>query len=132
MNPRQTAIAAVRAQLGLSNTPSDWTYDERTKYNKALASYIAANAALFPPQDVEVAQNIQSESISPLGDTSYLADINTFGSAFTDELLSAGEKVGQVGNGVLNGISVVGQLIPFALVGLALVWVLKLKKDIES
>lgn len=132
MNPRTLAIQTVRADLGLSNTPSDWTYNERVKYNKALADYITAHASEFPPQDLAVAQDIAAQTASPLADNGLLSDLGTFGSAFGDELLSAGEKVGAIGTGVLDSVSAVGKLLPVAVVALFVVYVLTLKKKIEA
>jgi len=44
MSTRAESIAAVREQFGLTDVlPSDWSYDQRTQYNKALAAYILAN-----------------------------------------------------------------------------------------
>ena len=40
---RETAKQTVRQALGLADrVPADWTYEERTAYNKQLAAYIAA------------------------------------------------------------------------------------------
>ena len=46
---RAAAVDQVKGQLGLSAIqPSDWTYDQRVTYNKALAAYIQQNpGALF-------------------------------------------------------------------------------------
>ena len=116
MNPRAAAIAFVRNKLGLNNQPSSWTYLERTNYNKELAGYIAAHPAEFPPAEVGVAGNVLAQANDSLADESFLADLNTFGSAFTDEVLNAGGKVAEIGTGVLNSAKFVGMLLPVAAI----------------
>lgn len=63
---RAQAVATVRAQLGLNNTPSSWTYDQRTAYNKALSAYILARPAGFSSTDLGTAAHVASANYQPL------------------------------------------------------------------
>jgi len=76
MNTRAQSIAAVRSALGLSNTPSNWSYDERTNYNKALAAYILANESVTAAARPLIAHVANSEP-GPLVDDSF--DWSMFG-----------------------------------------------------
>lgn len=73
----RTAAGNVRAQLGLSDTPSDWTYDQRIQYNSVLAAYIQnLPAASFTPDIIQIAQGVQAsteeaQALGPLADTSF-------------------------------------------------------------
>ena len=77
MSTRAESIAAVRAAHGLDKIdPSNWTYDQRTHYTKALATYILANEridAQFKP----MIQRIADSEPSPLVDASF--DWSMFG-----------------------------------------------------
>lgn len=65
-----TAARNVRARLGLSDTPSDWTYAQRTTYNRELALEIQKYPQSFTEQTLTTAQGIASKTYSPLEDTS--------------------------------------------------------------
>jgi hypothetical protein len=129
---RAAAVTLIRSQQGLANTaPADWTYEQRVAYNKALATYIATNPALFTAQDADTAAAVTVAAYAPLSDNSILGDVATFGSAFGDEVLKAGDKVADVGRGALDAVSFVGKLLPIAAVFVFAVWVLKLKNDMK-
>lgn len=69
---RQQAIATVRAQLGLTGIPpAEWSYDQRTRYNQALAEYILNYPGRFSAQDLSTASVIYQRGYSPLDDTSF-------------------------------------------------------------
>lgn len=114
MNSLDTAKAYIRSTLGLSDTPSDWTYAQRISYNNALAVYIANNPDSFSTQSVGTANQVLNENNSPLSDTGFISDLSAFGSAITDEAISAGESIGGIGNGVLSLASATRYLIPIA------------------
>lgn len=123
MNNLQEAIASVRASLGLSNSPSEWSYEQRIAYNKALATYINASPQSYDEQTQASAQIVAAAQYSPLEDTGVLADLSAFGSALEDEALAAGNKVAGVGNGILDTLGLAKWLIPAAaiiLVGILL------------
>ena len=67
----RTAAANVRGQLALSDTPSDWTYDERIAYNRRLAVYIQQYPQSFTPEILRVARTVELDSYQPLADTSF-------------------------------------------------------------
>ncbi len=82
MTPRQKAVSIVRAQLGLANiAPASWTYEQRTRYNQALAAYILENPGLFSKQDLDSAALVFGKAYSPLQDTSF--DWSQFGDEFS-------------------------------------------------
>ena len=68
---RQKAIAAVRAQLGLNDYPSSWSYDQRVSYNKALAAYILQNPVGFTAADTNTAATTVNKSYADLEDDSF-------------------------------------------------------------
>lgn len=127
---RQDLINQARAQLGLADkAPADWSYMQRTEYNKLLASLIAANAESFPPQEVAVARAVEAKVYDPLSDLSALDDLSTFGDAFANELLATADAVADVGRGVRDTVSLAGKALPYvaalAAVAVALYFVIK-------
>jgi len=77
MSTRAESIATVKAQFGLTNVlPSDWSYDQRTQYNKALAAYILANETVTDAARPLIAKVANSEP-GPLVDDSF--DWSMFG-----------------------------------------------------
>lgn len=67
---RGAAANLTQIQLGLDLIPpSEWTYEQRTEYNKALASYIAGNPSLFSAQDLVTAKDVQNTDYGILQDT---------------------------------------------------------------
>jgi hypothetical protein len=127
---RQDLIDAARLQLGLSNiAPVDWSYSQRIEYNKLLASLIEQNASNFPPQEVAIARDISAKVYDPLSDLSALDDLRTFGNEFANQLLATGDAVADIGRGVRDAASFVGNAAPYitalALLGVALYLVIK-------
>lgn len=117
---RDAAAALIRQQLGLSGTPSDWTYDQRNTYNKALAAYIAANPDQFTQQDQVTAHYVSTENYQALEDTSF--DTSAF---IADAFKPLGDAAQAVGNGVLNTAKLV-QYLPW-VVGIAVAGWLAIK-----
>jgi hypothetical protein len=77
MSTRAESIAAVRSQFGLTNIlPIDWSYDQRTQYNKALAAYILKNETVSGTDRLRLAHVAASEP-GPLVDDSF--DWSMFG-----------------------------------------------------
>jgi hypothetical protein len=66
-----TAARLVRSQLGLSDLASDWTYEQRNQYNKALAAMILTYPASFTPEILASAARVSSLTYSQLEDTSF-------------------------------------------------------------
>jgi len=66
-------MAIVKAQLGLTNViPSNWTYEQRSAYNKSLATWLLQNASNTLSKDqVGVANAIASKQYTPLEDDSF-------------------------------------------------------------
>lgn len=67
----RTAGRNVRARLGLSDTPSSWTFDERARYNKALAEEILRYPLSFTAQTLETAILVAGKDYGALGDSSF-------------------------------------------------------------
>lgn len=65
------AIQYVRAQLALNDTPSTWSYEDRVRYNKALAEFQQANPGVFPDGIPTVIDRIASQQYQPLEDESF-------------------------------------------------------------
>ena len=127
---REQLVIQARQQLCLLGIPpADWSYTQRVQYNQLLASLIAANADSFPPQEVAVARQIESQTLDPLADNSALDDLRTFGSEFASQLEQTADAVADVGRGVRDTVSGIGKALPYiaavALVGVALYFVIK-------
>ncbi len=125
MNAFEQAKANIKRQLGLSNDPKEWSLAERIAYNKALAVYIQNNQGGFTTDQVNRAVDINTQNSDGLEDTSFLSDLSAFGSAFTDNVIGAGNQVAGVGQGFLTGISWFKYIIPLlVVVGVGLlIWV---------
>lgn len=102
---RDAAAALIRQQLGLPSAPSDWTYDQRNQYNKALAAYIAANPDQFTQQDQVTAHYVSTENYQALQDTSF--DTSAF---IADAFKPLGDAAQAVGNGVFGTLNLVKYL----------------------
>jgi hypothetical protein len=76
------AIQYIRGQLALNDTPSTWSYEDRVRYNKALAEFQMANPGVFPNGIPAVIENIAGKQYQPLEDDSF-----SF-SMFGDEVLN--------------------------------------------
>lgn len=99
---RQDAATIVRGNLNLLDTaPSDWTYEQRTSYNKALSAYIQAHPVIFTAQDLESAKLVESRPYEPLE----TLGLEEAGGIFTDEFLEQGKSVlSSSGNTLKNSI----------------------------
>ena len=64
-------IKIARAELGLNDVPSSWTYEQRTAYIKKLAGLIELNADQFTAAEVAHAIDVKSKAFPPLEDTSF-------------------------------------------------------------
>lgn len=107
-------MASVRATLGLSDTPSDWTVDQRNAYNNALSKIIASAPDAYGTDAATTAQVVLGQNQTPLDDTGFLSELGDFGANLEDNVLAAGEKIGSIGEGVLNLAGLAKWLIPTA------------------
>ena len=114
MNAFQQAQANIRATLGISDDPTTWSYDQRQAYNRSLAQWIAANPDSVSSTETQIASGILNENATPLDDVSFLSEGSAFFSAFEDEALAAGDKIGGIGRGVLNLANSASWIIPLA------------------
>lgn len=87
---RAARIARVRAAMGLADIPpANWTYEQRTAYNKALASAILTDSAPATDADLATAQKIAALEYAPL-ETYSLGDA---ASDFTAEFIAHGQAI---------------------------------------
>ena len=115
---RAAAVATVRAQQGLSNTPTDWTYDQRVAYDKALAAYILANAALFDSTEISIAETVSQQTYSPLEDDTF-----QWGEFAVDTFQPASDALQSIGSGVLTVANAAKWAIPvIAVIALVLLF----------
>src|SRR5690606_14425092 len=123
---RAAAVKHVRAQQGLTGLHhSEWTYEQRVRYNKALADYILSRPGDFGGPELVAAGAVQAATYLPLEDTSVLANIEAFGAEFGAQGLAAADSIAGVGRGVLNALSSAQWMIPVAVVAVAGIWILK-------
>lgn len=82
----QTAARNVRARMGLSDIPADWTYEQRIAYNKALAAEIQQYPNSFTPEILTTAASVAGKNYTSLDDASF-----AWGEFATDAGLSFGK-----------------------------------------
>lgn len=117
---RAAAVQTVRAALNLADRqPVDWTYEERTGYNKALAAYIAARPEQFTDAELRGAEAISKSNYTELEDAGF--DVGMF----VVETAKPGlDAMKSVGDGVLTVANSAKWVIPVvAGVGLVLLLV---------
>jgi len=91
---RKSAANVIRAQQGLQDfAPADWTYEQRTNYNKALAAYIAANPSLFSEMDLITAKDVQNTDYGFVSDYSYSDAFADFKSELGNQVVSINNTV---------------------------------------
>jgi len=66
-----TAAKNVRARMGLSDVPADWSYDQRVAYNKALAAEIQNYSQSFTPAILATAATVSGKNYTSLEDASF-------------------------------------------------------------
>lgn len=98
----KTAAARVSARLGLTDiADSDWTYDQRTQYNKALAQEILLYPQSFTDQTLESARRVADKDYQPLQGS------DPFGE-FTDAFIEEAKiTLPSIGNKLLIGAVIV-------------------------
>jgi hypothetical protein len=110
VTPLQSAVARVRAAQGLDGPPSDWTYEQRTRYMHALAAEILRAPELYPAASVEMANRVSVTTYPALQDTSF------HWTEFAGELgRNAAAPFQAIGDGVLTVASAARWAIPAAV-----------------
>jgi len=104
---REAAIKAVRSALGLSDTPSDWTYAQRVEYNKTLANYMLNNPEKFDDSTLNIAEQVSKSEYSALEDSSF--DFGMFAAETVKPITQAAQSVGQ---GVFSVANMAKWLLP--------------------
>lgn len=106
---RKMAAGLVRTQLGLPESPSAWTYEQRVVYNKALAAYIAANPHLFEDRDLLTADLVSKQAYPALADDSF--DVGAF---VHETVKPAAEAARAIGDGVFSVANAARWAVPAA------------------
>lgn len=110
---RQQAAAYIRQQLNLSNTQSDWSYEQRVEYIKQLAAYIQANPALFSAAEINAARIVEAKAYEPLSSLG----LGEAAAIFTDEFLAQGKEVlSSTGNATKNALYIAVAIATFLYV----------------
>ena len=117
LSPQQQARSEVLAALGLTHTaPADWTYDQRTAYNKALAAKIVANPAGWAPESVAAAKKVLSSNYAALEGYGIGDAAKDFVSGAADGVGSVVSSVSSVGEGVKTTLNLTRWLLPLGAV----------------
>lgn len=106
---RAEAIKIVRAAQGLNDTPSSWTYDQRTRYNNALATYFLTHPEKFGSQDLNTAERVVKNPAQPLEDTSF-----DWGMFAAEAVKPAGDALKSVGDGAFTVAAMSRYVLPLA------------------
>lgn len=106
-----TASDLVAAQLQLDR--NNLTYEQRLKFDKALAVVITKYPERFTQQSVLNAQYSLQKNFTPLDDTGF--NVSEFGTALVDNAIAVGNKVGQVGQAALDSVVNVSTVLKYAL-----------------
>ena len=126
---RKSAINLALTQTGLIDKAKvDWSYDERTNYNKALAKIIKDSPTSFATQDVATASQVERADYSPLASADF--SFSDFGSAVVDNVVDAGNSVAGIGKGVLSAAKLAQYAIPIAGVALLVFWLMGQKRKL--
>lgn len=125
-------MAAIRSNLGLSDVPSEWTYDERLAYNNALATYINANPGVFSASDLAIANNELNQNNVSLSDTSFTSGLSDFFGNLEDEAVSALDDIGGVGRGVLSTFRLASWVLPLAAVAVVIILLFAFRKKVSA
>lgn len=137
LTPEQIAANTKSAiNLALKETALDgkakteWTYEERAKYNKALADIIATYPDRFAPSQVTQAKAVEMADYSPLASSDF--SFSDFGEEVLNNAVSAGESVAGVGQGVLSTFKLAKWVIPAAGIALVVFWLMGQKKNLAD
>lgn len=113
---RKSAANLIKTQLGLSEKPSEWTYEQRAQYNKTLAQYIKDHPSSFGAQDAATAEIVSNKTYTPMEDPGF---------AFTDFVKEVGANAAEpfvaVGKGVINTAKLAGFIMPVVLIGAVII-----------
>lgn len=114
---RKSAVNLALTQTALDGKAKvDWTYDERTLYNKTLAGIIAANPTSFAAQDVATAKQVERADYSPLASADF--SFSDFGSAVADNANDlVGKPLVNLGKSVSGAFNFLGVAGPWLAVG---------------
>jgi hypothetical protein len=110
---RKSAMNLALSKTGLTDIPkTEWTYDQRGEYNKALADLILQYPDRFGTQDVSTAHDVKQADYSPLANADF--SFSDFGS---EVVSNANDLVGKplvsLGQGVGNVFSFIGNFGPY-------------------
>ena len=127
----KSAINIALTQTGLKDKPkTEWTYDERAKYNKALADIIATYPDRFAPSQVTQAKAVEMADYSPLASSDF--SFSDFGREVLNNAVAAGDSVAGVGQGVLSTFKLAKWVIPAVGITLVVFWLMGQKKKLAD
>lgn len=113
-------IAKVRKELRLDKkAPSEWSYTERTTYNKALGAIIVADAhaggpGAPAPAEVAKAERALKADFQPLETYGPISALSDFSGELVNQAEEVGSSVASVGEGVKNLLGSFSWLVPVA------------------
>lgn len=108
---RKSAANLIKTQLGLSEKPSEWTYEQRGQYNKTLAQYIKDHPSAFGETELATADLVAQKTYSPMEDPGFAF------STFIEEVgANASAPLVAIGNGVINTAKLAGFIMPALLI----------------
>jgi len=123
---RKSAGNLVRYQLGLDLiAESDWTYEQRTAFNKSLAAYIAAHPNAFAASDLVTAQQVTTNQYTPLQDSSFDA-----GEFLSTTAANAAAPFQAIGDGIITTANAARWVIPLFAAGAVVLLLLALNKKV--
>lgn len=126
---RKSAGNLVRYQLGLDTIPTvDWTYDQRTAFNKALASYISDHPSAFGEQDILTAQIVQTNEYSSL-EFAPSFPVSDFVSTLATDVIAPFQAVG---NGIITTVTAAKWVIPTVAAVAVVMLLIALNKKVNA
>lgn len=109
---RNTAVATVKARMGLANVPpSQWSYDQRQAYLKALSAELIRVGANLPASEVAFARKVNASPTTSLEDASF--DWGLFAS---ESVRPLGEAAQSIGDGVFSVAKLAKWILPIGAV----------------
>jgi len=120
---REAAAAAVRAQIGLPENRTLWTYEQRQRYIAALAAYIQSRPDQFSDQTLLNADYAAKKPAQALQDASF--QWGDFAAETAKPLADAAQSVGQ---GALTTLNLTRWLLPASAIAASIILLLALAR----
>ena len=113
---RKSAMNLALSKSGLTDVQkSDWTYDQRATYNKALADIILQYPDRFGTQDVSTAHDVKQADYSPLANADFsFSDFGLEVASNANDLV--GKPLVNLGKSVSGAFNFLGSVGPYLAV----------------